>query len=315
LPTFPQTDDALASLAVYHSNPNIIPGSPTLASLYQFYADLTQPAVPLLSRHSHKRLEARMDPHNRAAWAQGAHRGGARIHELYEAGLYQPPLVRDPRLVERQRQLMLRKVADPTERAALVRRLSKGAREGPEYVERTCVMCSKSFQALASRVRAGAGKTCSPPCTRARRAQLMREHQPARTAPEAWCQRTRLSARAQWRETARYQRIAAALSALDRSDLARISERDREMLEWYYGLGGEDAEALDYRQIADKLDRTVHQVSERIHRVTAQTLGPDVVHAPGDRNGTTRERCSICRRIATPTGRDASGPLDGAIQA
>jgi hypothetical protein len=73
-----------------------------------------------------KRLEARKDPHNRAAWAEGAHRGGAKIHELYEAGLYQPPLARDPRLRERQRQFMLRKVADPTERAALVRRLSKG---------------------------------------------------------------------------------------------------------------------------------------------------------------------------------------------
>jgi hypothetical protein len=210
---------------------------------------------------------------------------------------------------------MLRKVADPTERAALVRRLSNGARDGPELVERTCVMCGKSFQALASRVRVGEGKTCSPPCTHARRAQLMREHHPARTAPDIWRQRTRLSARAQWRQNPRYQRIAAALSALDRSDLARLSDADREMLEWYYGLGGQDAEALDYRQIADKLDRTVDQVSERIHRVTSQTLGPAVVHVPGDRNGTTRERCSICRRIATPTGRDASGPLDGAIQA
>jgi hypothetical protein len=98
---------------------------------------------------------------------------------------------------------------------------------------------------------------------------------------------------------------------VDRSVLASISERDREMLEWYYGLDGQDAEVLDHRQIADKLNRSVHQVSGRIHVVTAELLGPDVVHAPGDRNGTTRERCSICRRITTPTGRDASGALDG----
>jgi hypothetical protein len=223
-----------------------------------------------------------------------------------------------PEFAEKSRQHALeraRPYADATERAALVRRLSKGAREGPEYVEQTCVICGKSFQALASRVRVGEGKTCSPPCTHARRAQLMREHQPARTAPEIWSQRTRLSARAQWRQNPRYQRIAAALSALDRSNLARLSDADREMLEWYYGLGGQDAEALDYRQIADKLDRTVHQVSERIHRVTAQTLGPDVVHAPGDRNGTTRERCCICRRITTSIGRDAAGPLDGVVEA
>ena len=193
-------------------------------------------------------------------------------------------------------------------------RLSKGAREGPEYVERTCAMCGKSFQALASRVRAGKGKTCSPPCTRARGAQIMREHQPARTAPETWRLRTRLSARAQWRQNPRYQRIAAALSALDRSLLACVSERDREMLERYYGLGGQDAEALDYRQIADKLNRTANQVSARIHRVTAAMLGPDVVHAPGDRNGTTRERCSICRRIPAPTGRDASGSLGRVLE-
>jgi hypothetical protein len=87
------------------------------------------------------------------------------------------------------------------------------------------------------------------------------------------------------------------------------------MLEWYYGLGGQDAEALDHRQIADKLNLTVHQVSARMHRVTAQTLGSDVVHVPGDRNGTTRERCSICRRLTNLEEDDASGPLDAAAEA
>ena len=55
LPTFPQHyDDVLASLArLFIIHQPFIPVGPTLAPLYQFYPDLAQPAVPLLSRHSH----------------------------------------------------------------------------------------------------------------------------------------------------------------------------------------------------------------------------------------------------------------------
>jgi hypothetical protein len=45
------TTRSLRSLSIIHQP--IIPVSPTLAPLYQFYPDLPQPAVPLLSRHSH----------------------------------------------------------------------------------------------------------------------------------------------------------------------------------------------------------------------------------------------------------------------
>ena len=175
----------------------------------------------------------------------------------------------------------------------------------------------RGHRLASSRRGIGAGRKKGSAASRSRAGKLklgLPAAQPARTAPETWRQRTRLSARAQWRQNPRYQRIAAALSALDRSLLACVSERDREMLEWYYGLGGQDAEALDYRQIADKLNRTANQVSVRIHRVTAAMLGPDVVHARGDRNGTTRERCRTCRRIPAPTAPDPSGSFGWVLE-
>lgn len=243
-----------------------------------------------------KRLEARKDPNNRAAWAKGAHRGGAKIHELYEAGKYLPPLVRDPKLVERQRQLMREKAADPVFWAALVRRLSKGLREGPKFVEQSCVVCGTRFQTLAALVRAGQGKTCGPACYRARRAQALREHSPARTEPEAWRERTRLSARAQWQCSPRYRRIAAALQALEPGVMAGAPELDRQIVGWYYGLEGQ--RGLDYGEIAVQLGLSRSQVADRLHRLLARLLGGEVVHGDGDRGGTTYARCRVCRTFA-----------------
>jgi hypothetical protein len=185
--------------------------------------------------------------------------------------------VRRPELVERQRRYMLKAVADPAYRAALVRRLSKGARETAELVEQTCVVCGTRFQTRAALVRAGQGKTCSPTCYRTRRAQVLSEHRPATTAPAAWRQRTRLSARAQWHQNPRYQRIAAALRTLDPSTLASLPQQARQMLGWYYGL--DQTEALDYRQIAERRHLGTSKVTYRLHRLLAHVLGSDVVHA------------------------------------
>lgn len=85
-------------------------------------------------------------------------------------------------LVERQRQRMRRLAADPVYRAALIPQLSRGAREATEFVELTCVVCGAPFQTRAASC--GPGKTCSPAYV-ARRAQVLREHQSARQAPEA----------------------------------------------------------------------------------------------------------------------------------
>ena len=67
----------------------------------------------------------------------------------------------DCRLVERLRQRMRQAVAHPADRAALVRRLSKRARAGPELVDQACVVCGTLFQTRTALVRAGQGKTCS----------------------------------------------------------------------------------------------------------------------------------------------------------
>jgi hypothetical protein len=81
-----------------------------------------------------KRLEARLDPDNRAAWAKGARRGGARIQELAAAGLYQAPLVRQPELARRQSQRMReRAAADPEYRARLVRAAEQRRTLGAGY--------------------------------------------------------------------------------------------------------------------------------------------------------------------------------------
>ena len=246
--------------------------------------------------HFYRRLEARLDPHNRAVWAVAARRGAQRIRELRQAGQWQPPLIRHPELAERQRQRMRRLAADPVYRAALIRQLSRGAREATEFVERTCVVCGTSFQAFAARVRAGEGKTCSPDCSRARRAQVLREHQPARTAPDAWRQRTRLQARAQWRQSPRYHRLAVAVRRLEPAALASLPPRDRQMLGWYYGL--ETAgELLDHTQIGERLGLSPKRVARRLHRTLAHLLGSGVVHAAGDRGGTTAARCGVCRGL------------------
>jgi DNA-directed RNA polymerase sigma subunit (sigma70/sigma32) len=242
-----------------------------------------------------KRLEARRNPLNRAAWSVGAHRGGQKVHELHLAGQYQSPMLRDPALRERLRQRMRQAVADPAYRAALVRRLSKGVREKSEMVERRCVVCGLPFQTRAALVRAGQGKTCGPVCSRARRAQVLQEHRPARTAPEAWQEWSRLSARAQWRRSPRHVRITAALRALEPTVLADLGERERQLLGWYYGPDGH--EALDQQQIAARLGLTRHQVADRLHGVLAQVLSSEVIHGAGDRGGTTNVRCGLCRRL------------------
>ena len=67
------------------------------------------------------------------------------------------------------------------------------------------------------------------------------------------------------------------------------------MITWYYGI--DDGEVLDYSQVGARLGLSRHQVAERLHRVLAHLLGSEVVHGVGDRGGTTRARCRVCRSI------------------
>lgn len=81
------------------------------------------------------------------------------------------------------------------------------------------------------------------------------------------------------------------------------------MLDWYYGL--DDAEVLDYNQIAERLDLSHSQVSERLHSLLAHLLGSEVVQGSGDRGGTTPARCRVCRAI----GRSGWSSLSGSTSA
>lgn len=244
-----------------------------------------------------RRLEMRRDPHNRQVWRESAHRGGVRIQELYAAGHYQPPLVREPALARRQAERMRAQLAaDPALRAEFQRRLSGVARDGPEMVELVCVVCGVGFQAQAARVRAGQRTTCGPACARSRRAQTLRAHHPSRTDPEAWQERTRASARLQWQQTPRYRSIAVGLRALALERWRVLSETERWMLRAYYGLADEPALAQDAIGAQLGLDR--REVSQRLHRVAAWLLGGEAVHAGGLRaEWTGNQECRICRSV------------------
>jgi hypothetical protein len=104
----------------------------------------------------------------------------------------------------------------------------------------------------------------------------------------------RLRARAQWRQSPRYQRLAAGLSTIGPSALRSLVREDRQILRWYYGLG-EQRDVLDQNRIATRTQLSRGQVEARLHRLAARLLGPRFVHAAGDRVGTTAERCTLCR--------------------
>jgi hypothetical protein len=73
-----------------------------------------------------------------------------------------------------------------------------------------------------------------------------------------------------------------------------------------YGIDP-DTEVLDYNQIGARLGLSRDCARQRLHRALARLLSADIVHGAGDRRGTTRARCRLCRGLRQEAVR--AGPV------
>lgn len=153
------------------------------------------------------------------------------------------------------------RLADPVWKAEWARKVSAG-RGGRTEVTRTCVICSQTFTIAATLARRGEGKVCGAACGRARRAQVLREHHPAKRP--AWAAEKRAASIMQWQGSARYQGIAARLRALDEAAFARLPERERQAVRLYYGLVEQEAGPFTHQVIGARLGVSRSRVPQLI---------------------------------------------------
>jgi hypothetical protein len=138
-----------------------------------------------------------------------------------------------------------------------------------------CAICGKAFTIKASRARRPERHTCSQGCRR----ELLRRDGVQAASTDATKQNLGQGTIARWE--GRKSAIATRLRVLDEGMVNTLTDRDRTIVETYYGLSGAaERTQLDIAQRLGLSSKTVHR---RLHAVVTSLLGPnafDVANEP-----------------------------------
>lgn len=183
------------------------------------------------------RLETRLDPRWQAARRALGERQSERLRDWYQA-------------------------LDPAARAAHLARLGVPRPRTPA----TCVVCGARFYSASHGPRA---KTCGPDCARIHRARLGRT---LRTAARPTV-RARIAAAAR-RRRAEYDRLVAALRALDATAFEKLPAPEQDVVRLYYGLGDADVRPHSVRELTELTGLARREVERLLRSALLRLLDP-----------------------------------------